>query len=248
MLHHLLRFGLPSICAVCHSWPCAQPLCTACQQRFVPVQPRCAGCALPLPGAALAGPALRCGACLTQPPPLDACFAAVDYAYPWSGLLARFKFQSEPGLAALLGSLMLRSPGVAQAVGGADWLLPMPLSPQRLAQRGYNQALLLAQQLARQGAPQRCRADLLLRVQDTPPQTQQSRAARIANVRHAFAVQPLLASQLAGRSVLLVDDVMTSGASLYSAAAVLRQAGVARVGTVVLARTNSFAPAPETPG
>ena len=217
----------PSACAVCRSWP-AQPLCTACREQFAQPMHRCGTCARELlPGHR------RCGRCLTQAAPLDACFAAVAYRYPWSELIASFKFRGQPGLAGQLAPLMLATEGVPALLAQAQIVLPMPLFSARLAERGYNQALLLARALA----PQTTRAGVLLRVRDTAPQLALDRAARITNMQHAFAVDPSLIARVAQRRVVLVDDVMTSGASLYAAANALRQAGAASIGAVVLART-----------
>ena len=218
-----------SRCAICGAWP-AQPLCDACVVRFAQPCHRCALCALPLPSDVEV-----CGACLRTPPPLDACHAAVVYAYPWSGLIARFKFSGEPGWAAALAQRMARAPGVAQEIARADLLLPMPLAPRRLAERGFNQALLLARALG----SGKVEAQLLLRLRETASQTALERKAREKNVDGAFGVEPLRAQELRGAAVLLVDDVMTSGASLHAAARAVRQAGAQRVAAVVLARTDA---------
>lgn len=218
----------PSRCAVCGAWP-AQPLCDGCVVRFGQPRHRCRTCALPVPETVAA-----CGACLREPPPLDACFAAVPYAYPWSGLVARFKFSGEAGWAGALASLMARTPGVDDALTQADLLLPLPLAPRRLAERGFNQALLLARALARD----KVETQLLLRLRETGAQATLDRRARRANVRDAFGVDPLRAAELQGRAVLLVDDVMTSGASLHAAASAVRRAGARSVSAVVLARTE----------
>jgi len=221
---------VPSRCAVCGAWP-ARPLCDGCAAHFGAQQHRCRLCALPL-----AGDATVCGGCLREPPPLAACFAAVAYAYPWSGLVGRFKFSGEPGWAQVLAERMVAVAGVREELAHADLVLPMPLAPRRLAERGFNQALLLARQLA----PGKTQAQLLLRLRETGSQTALDRKARRANVRDAFAVEPLRMRELGGRAVVLVDDVMTSGASLHAAAAALHQAGVARVSAVVLARTDEI--------
>jgi ComF family protein len=178
---------------------------------------------------------------MRQRPPTDATLAAVPYAYPWSALISRYKFGEQPGWADFFASLLMHTPGVAQALGelGAqDWLLPLPLSAERLQTRGFNQAWELASALARQsGTVARADTRLLLRLKHTRPQSQLGREARLANVKDAFQVDPLRASELAGRRVVLVDDVMTSGASLFSAAQALRDAGAAQITAVVLART-----------
>ena len=220
---------LPSRCAICQSWPQA-PLCEACISRFAQPQHRCSGCALPLPQ-----PARRCGACLKTPPPLDLCLTATAYGWPWVDLIARYKFQQQPGWAGPLATLMLSAPWAEDTLDAADWVLPIPLSTQRLAERGYNQSWLLARQLS----PSKADAHLLLRTRDTPSQRTLPRAERLANLVGAFAVEPLRATQLRGKKVLLIDDVMTSGASLHTAARVLREAGAAQVSALVLARTEA---------
>jgi ComF family protein len=174
-----------------------------------------------------------------QPPALDACFAALPYAYPWSGVIADYKFRQRIGWARHLAQLLRSAPWVEAVLEQADWVLPMPLSVQRLQQRGYNQAWELARHAMPRSARGALDADLLLRIVDTPPQPGLPRAQRLRNLHGAFAVNPLRADQVQGCKVVLIDDVMTSGASLNSAATVLRQAGAAHITGVVLARTDS---------
>lgn len=227
-----LAGALPSQCAVCHAWP-ATRICPACTARFAQRVPRCTHCALRVPEGVQV-----CGACLRAPPPLDRCLAAVDYAYPWSGLLADFKFRGDPGWAAALAALVHSTPGLAPALDAADLVLPIPLSAERLRERGFNQALLLARQLA----PTKAHPGLLLRLHagDTHAhQAQLTRAERLRNLRGAFAVEPAQAAALRGRQVVLVDDVMTTGATLHAAATALRGAGVAALCAVVFARTEA---------
>ena len=237
MLARLLSPGAwPSRCAVCQRWP-AQTICPACAARFAPAQARCETCALPVaPGVP------RCGACLAAPPPLERCLVAAAYQWPWSGLIARLKFQQDVGLAGPLAALLRQAPGVAEALAQADWVLPMPLARQRLAERGYNPALLLARALA----PGRCPSAWLLRVRDTPPQRGLSRAERLRNVRGAFALAPGRVGALQGRRVVLIDDVMTTGATLNEAARTLREAAApAHVTALALARTEARTEVPD---
>lgn len=222
-----LLAGVPSQCAVCHAWP-ARRVCDSCVARFAAPGPRCATCAVPVP----AGVA-QCGACVRHPPPVDACLAAVDYGYPWAQVLAAFKFQGDPGWAAALADLLRQAPGVAPALAAADLLVPVPLSRERLRERGFNQTLMLARCLA----PGLTRATLLLRTRDTPSQSSLPRERRLRNLRGAFALEPLQAPAVAGRRVLLLDDVMTTGATLHAAARVLRAAGAAHITALALART-----------
>jgi ComF family protein len=176
----------------------------------------------------------RCGACIKQPPPLDQCLAAVAYAYPWSTLVADFKFRDQTGLTRAFATLLKATPWVEPALDAADLVLPLPLSSAKLMQRGYNQALLLALDLSQP----KVKSNILLRIQDTPAQHTLKRAQRLSALDHAFAVDPLRAGQLMDARVVLVDDVMTTGASLYAAARVLRAAGASHITGLVFARTE----------
>jgi ComF family protein len=243
----LLRLpALASQCAVCHSWPARQPVCEPCVSRFTRPVLRCTRCALPLPAATLrpAGANFEdqlCAACAVELPPLDGALAALSYAYPWSSLITRYKFGQQHGWAGFFASLIRQTPGVAQLLDHLepqDWILPLPLSGQRLQTRGFNQAWELASALAQQTrSPAQADARLLLRVRHTRAQSELGREERLANVQGAFQVDPLRAPALQGRAVVLVDDVMTTGASLFEAAQALREAGAASVTAVVLART-----------
>jgi ComF family protein len=176
--------------------------------------------------------------CIKQPPPVDAVLAALDYAYPWSGLISRYKFGDQTGWAAFFGVLLLNAPGVSQALQSASLILPVPLSKERLQTRGFNQAWELASALAkRSGSAAKTDSALLLRVKNTRPQTELLRQERLANVKGAFQVEPLRAHVLKGQHVILVDDVMTSGASLFTAAEALRAAGANHITGLILART-----------
>ncbi len=166
--------------------------------------------------------------------------AAVHYAYPWSTLIVQFKFRSRPGWARCLATMMRSAPWVEPALDRAQKVIPMPLSGERLRDRGYNQALELARHLS----PDKLDGKLLLRIRDTPAQSALARETRMHNVRGAFAVEPLRYGELAGARVVLVDDVMTSGASMFSAAASLRQAGAVHITGLVLARADLGGHAP----
>jgi len=223
------RPAWPGTCAVCRSW-CRGRLCAPCASRFAQPRSRCAGCALPVTAGAL-----RCGACLREPPPFDAAVAAVDYDYPWDGLLARLKFDAALDLAPAIAS-RLRDAVEAAGEAPPDLVLPVPLSSPRLRERGFNQAWEIARRL-----PWRARADVLLRVKDTPHQIALPRAQRVANVRDAFLVEPRRAALLRDADVALVDDVLTTGATAAELARTVRRAGARRVRVWVVART----PAPD---
>lgn len=218
----------PSQCLICRSWP-AQRLCAACIRRFDARTARCQGCALPVPEGVV-----RCGRCLGEPPALDGCHAALAYAWPWTLCVARLKFQQDVSLAGTLAAIMRSKPALARASGRAHWVLPVPSTRQHLMARGYNPAQLLARALA--GA--RCHPGLLQRVGTPAPQRGLDRAQRLTNPRGSFALAAGAAPRLAGRRVALVDDVMTTGATLNELARTLKAAGVAEVVALVLARDD----------
>ncbi len=182
-----------------------------------------------------------CLECIKLPPPLDSTSVAVDYAYPWSALITQYKFADRPGWAPFFAHLLLQTPSVQQAfssLSAGDVILPVPLAKERLQTRGFNQAWELAAQLARQSQTRaKLEHALLLRVKNTQPQTALKRQARLDNVKDAFEIDPLRSAEVQGKRMVLVDDVMTSGASLFAAATALRAAGATHITGVVFART-----------
>ena len=228
-----LGWRLPRPCAVCGDWA-ASGLCGHCEARFVQQQPsRCPTCALAQPAG------LVCGACLREPPPSVRCIALADFSFPWDRLIAQFKFQAQPERARLLAQALHQAVLRAGQPGAAvHRVLPVPLSAARLAERGYNQAWELARRVAAlQGV--RAQAHWLQRLRDTPHQVGLSRAGRQRNLLDAMWVTPAGAAGLAGRSVALVDDVMTTGVTVAAASQALLAAGAASVQVWVLARTPS---------
>ncbi|MBQ0945315.1 ComF family protein [Ideonella sp. 4Y16] len=213
----------PQVCAVCGGWA-RGPACPDCLARFAAPRPRCGRCALPLP----AGQPL-CGRCQLSPPPFSRAVVALDYGFPWDRLVSRWK---QSGDLALTGLFALLMRPVLSAEPPVDAVLPMPASPARLRERGYDQALLLAR-----AVDARADGGLLRRWRDTPHQTGLDRAARQANLRGAFMLAPGRRAEVQGRHLALVDDVMTTGASVTEASRVLREAGAASVSLWLLART-----------
>jgi ComF family protein len=155
--------------------------------------------------------------------------AALDYAFPWDRLISRWKQSGELSLTGLLAPLMRQALSAAPPV---DAVLSMPASAARLRERGYDHALLLAR-----AVDARADGTLLRRWRDTPHQTGLDRAARRANLRGAFMLAPGRRSAVQGRHLALVDDVMTTGASVTEASRTLLEAGAASVSLWLLART-----------
>lgn len=224
----------PASCAVCARWP-ARPVCADCLASHGRVMPRCPGCALSLaPGLE------RCSRCAESAPGhLHRCLARVDYAHPWSALVARLK--RDPAWASPLAQMLSDTHGLADLLRQTDLLAPIPLSADKLCERGYNQAWelvkALRRQLGQQGDAPAALPGLLQRQALAATQHELPREQRFANALQAYSVNPTASRRLRGRRILLVDDVMTTGATLDSAAAALLAAGAAQVSALVFART-----------
>jgi ComF family protein len=195
--------------------------------------PACASCSIPLPSA-LPGSPMACGACLASPPPFDGAPAAVAYGAVARTVALRLKYGRRTGHARLMARLMARQLAALGAPG--DMLLvPVPLHRWRLWSRGFNQAALVADELARiTGAPRD--HHLLLRTRATASLRGKGRKERERIVGGAFALAPGAKSRTAGRNLVLIDDVHASGATLRAAARALRRSGAARVSALTWAR------------
>ena len=181
----------------------------------------CSSCAHPLPTPGL------CGRCISEPPHYDNVVAACRYAFPLDGLIQAYKYSGRlaagTALASLLAGRVLRRP---------DLIVPIPLTAQRLRERGFNQALELARVLGlHMGVP--VHAQLCVKTRDTLPQTRLPWKERRKNIRGAFVVE----GGVAGCHVAVVDDVLTTGATLSELARNLKRAGAATVTGYVIART-----------
>jgi ComF family protein len=212
-----LLFG--GACFVCRGGS-RSLLCEPCRDELPRLGgPLCPRCALPAPGGAV------CGRCLGDPPAYDATIAVLAYEFPADALVHALKFRGELALAPLLAALL------APRVSGwsVDRVVPVPLSAPRLKSRGYNQAAEIARHIARG----RLDLDLCARPRDAAPQMELPWNERQRNVRGAFRCL----RSLEGATVAVVDDVMTTGATLDELARTLKQAGAARVVNWVVART-----------
>ncbi len=220
------RLLLPPRCLLCAAPGAGDDLCAACAAELPRNPVCCARCAEPL-----AQSAALCGACQREPPPWDTAWVPFRYEWPLDRLESRFKFAA--GLAAgrvLAAQWLASGPPPARP----DLIVPVPLHRGRLRRRGYNQALELARPLASAlGIP--LRHDVLERVRVTAQQTELDAKRRRANVRGAFRLRPLRDAGLPAH-IALLDDVMTTGATLAECARVLKRAGVARVDVWALAR------------
>jgi ComF family protein len=208
-------------CLLCGAESGPELLCPACIGELPALPESCPQCALPSPAAAL------CGSCINRSPHFDATLALWRYEFPCDGLVQALKYRAQLALAGFFARSLASRP-----LPEVDVVLPMPLHRRRLAERGFNQALEIARGLARyRGTPIEPRG--VLRVKNTPPQTELPYEDRAKNVRGAF----LCELDLSGASVAVLDDVMTTGATLNELARVLKRAGATRVENFVIART-----------
>ena len=229
-LRPLLRIGtrirqalLAQDCLLCQAASGDRLLCEACERELPSAASACPRCALSSSGNA------ECGACLADPPHFDASCAAFVYAYPVDALIQALKYGGQLALAGLFAHKLHQRIGLA---AGIDLIVPLPLHPARLAERGFNQAAEIAKVLSRlRGIAMD--AQLARRVRDTAPQTGLPWRERASNMRQAFACE----RDLSGLRVAVVDDVMTTGATLDEFARTLKRSGAARVENWVVART-----------
>ncbi|MES2537783.1 MAG: phosphoribosyltransferase family protein [Pseudomonadota bacterium] len=230
-----LPAAIPSCCALCGGTG-NDALCEACHARFFSApQHRCGQCAIPLPDIT-ASSASSCGDCLKQNPAFDATIVATDYVPPVDQLVLALKFGSQlalaPAFARMLRDALLRAPDSKLPT----LLTAVPLGAQRLAERGFNQALEIARPLSR-GLGIGLDAGLIVRSRDTQAQAMLHPAQRQQNIRHAFVVSGDAIGRVHGQHVGVVDDVMTTGETLNELAATLKRFGALRVTNFVFART-----------
>lgn len=220
----LLELVYPPRCAACGEAVAKEPFCAVCGDALLPVPAGCARCGQP-------GPDDPCGACRASPPPFEAVRAGGLFGGPLADAIHAFKYGGRPALSRPLGAWL----AAQVALPGGGTVVSVPLGRARRIARGYDQAALLADALARRaGRGVRRLRGALRRVRETPPQVGQSRAERARNVAGAFAAD----RSVAGRDVLLVDDVVTTGATAAAAAEALRAAGARSVVVIALARAE----------
>ena len=220
----MTQLQLPGLCILCGARAASANLCPDCRNDlpYLPAD-RCPHCAAPSHASA------TCGGCLARPPVFDRALAACVYGYPIDRIIQSLKYGADLTAAPLLADLLVREIGAHPL---PDLIVPMPLSDERLRERGFNQALEIARIVAhRTGvalAPEAC-----LRVRHGPPQSALAWDERAKNIAGAFVCM----EDLAGRSVAVVDDVLTTGATLNEIARVLRKRGATAVAGWIAART-----------
>jgi ComF family protein len=233
--NRLFNLLLPPHCHSCHG-----PLtggeqihiCTTCNDALLPLtSPLCSCCGIPF--ATEGGSDHLCGTCQLKPPPFTAARAGFVYEGPIRELIHRYKYQHQVRLRRPLGLLTARQLGDTVSSWQPEVLVPVPLHPRRLRERGFNQAILLGTLLAREWQLPLART-ALCRIRWTTPQIELHHAEREANVRGAFAVNA--PDAVVGKRVLLLDDVLTTGSTVAECARILRTAKASDVYVLAIAR------------
>lgn len=217
-----MRHRLPQACQLCGADSTGETLCTPCVADLPWLSRMCCiVCAIPLTSGTI------CGACLDHPPRFDRVEAVFRYDYPLDALIHAYKYGGKLALARFLGAALAR-----RVTRDVDVIVPMPLARGRLAERGFNQALEIARVVAAETRiavlANGCR-----KVADTPPQAALPWSKRAKNVRRAFVCD----ADLDGMRVAVLDDVLTTGATLNELSRVLRRAGASSVRGWIVART-----------
>jgi ComF family protein len=235
-LRKFLHVVFPAACASCETplWDDPVPFfCRACWKTLISIPgPCCPHCGLPYasPVALQQSPSHECGACRTKPPAFTQAWSLFPYQSPLREAIVLFKYRGKRSLTRHFIQAMIPALPTLPTI---DILIPVPLHPQRLREREYNQSLLLAH-----GLSQHLQIPLLLscllRVRPTVPQTSLSKKERLTNLHRAFSVDDV--SRIQNQRILLIDDVFTTGTTLHECAKTLRKAGAGTVYGLTLAR------------
>ncbi len=236
LLQKFLHVIFPTVCAVCREplWDDPIPFfCRKCWSTLKPIPgPVCPRCGRPFasPTALQHSPSHQCGACRHRPLALTQAWSLFPYQTPLKEAITLFKYRGKLSLAKPLARVFMEA---LPALPALDGIIPVPLHPQRLREREYNQSLLLADRLHQQmDIP--LLLGCLIRIRSTAPQTSLSKKDRLTNLRGAFSVAK--PAHIQGKRILLVDDVFTTGTTLHECAKTLRRAGSGPVYGLTLAR------------
>ncbi|HIJ89385.1 MAG: ComF family protein [Desulfobulbaceae bacterium] len=231
----LLDLLLPSFCLSCEKPLGPSPellFCPDCLERLHHIQsPLCPCCGRTYLVAA--GGDHHCGICLATPRHFNRARALFLYEEPIKKVIHRFKYRGMTTCLPSFARVAHNLPQLAE-MAGADWIVPVPLHPSRLQERGFNQALLLARALFPKD--RRISSSLLVRSHPTEPQTSFNGKARRTNLKNVFAV--VKPQKVAGKKILLIDDVFTTGTTVNECARVLKKCGATEVMVLTLARVK----------
>jgi len=231
---HFLNLLFPPQCLNCDVLvPTHGTLCLPCWQKVAFItEPMCTRCGLPFDYKM--GEDALCGECMREQPDYSRARSAFKYDEHSKSLILKLKYHDQLQLAPIYGAWLAKAG--KELVAASDVIVPVPLHYWRFVGRRYNQSALLAQALAKASGLMLL-PDGLVRTRRTPPQAGLTRTQRLNNVKGAFATNPRHTARLKGKTVLLVDDVMTTGATLNQCAKALLKAGTQSVNVLTLSRT-----------
>jgi len=231
--HKKPAFAISQPCILCgDSGQNNSCMCNACQQELPFIENACVSCGLPLTPAETEA---HCGACLSLPPPVEHCISLLHYHPPVDYLIKQMKYHNQLAIASLMGELMAKKITQQQTHIGSrpEQIIPVPLHINRLQQRGYNQAIEVGRRISKElGIP--LNLNHCQRTKSTAPQFDLPASERAHNIKNAFEISPLLNA----RHVAIVDDVMTTGGTVWEITNTLIKAGVRRVDVWVCARAT----------
>lgn len=233
-LQHFIELVLPAQCLLCRLPSDNRLICRHCQKVLMQDRPCCQHCGLPLPESQA-----FCGDCLKQSHLFTQLHALADYQKPYPTLIKNFKYGKQLINGELLAQLLIKSVThniPLQQLSEIDYLLPVPLHKQKHLQRGFNQTQLLAEKICKQ-LQLPVLLDAVKRQKQTSAQEGLSLQKRKTNLKNAFAVCPKQKTKLSGCYIVIIDDVVTTGATVNSLCQILLQAGVKRVDVWCICRT-----------
>jgi ComF family protein len=241
----LLSLLFPRLCHFCDSLAALRStsLCEPCQEALKPIGPGiCSQCGLPFAGLAK-DRGMLCGRCLTHPPPYSRARYGFMYMDGLKEGIVRFKYGGRLYLGTTLGKLLVDAFSRSFSELDHDVIVPVPIHRKRLVARGFNQVIVMGEHLSRAtGIPMD--RSCFEKIRDTPPQVGLTRQERLKNLHKSFEV--IRQSAIAGKRVLLIDDVATTGSTIAEAAKTLLAAGAARADALVLALRSASVDRPST--
>ncbi len=232
----MLAIFFPAVCHLCEK-PLGDPtdanICGNCRDSIKKIpEPFCHICGLPVSGLSTREHAPICGRCLSDSPAYGRARCAALHEDALRDAVLRFKYGKRMYIAKALAEILFECFQRHFQVQGFDLIIPIPIHRKRLRARGFNQSLLLAHRLSSHTGVRMAR-DLLQKTVDTPPQVRLGRKERITNIKGSFGVSD--PHRITGSKILLIDDVLTTGATIGAAAQTLKRAKAARVDAMVLA-------------
>lgn len=231
-LKKILEIIFPTHCLVCEKIISAEGLfCNDCWQKLQFItEPKCTICCNPFEFSP-AGENLICASCLADPPHYDKAIVIFRYDKLISKIVSDFKYRDQTFVAKKLARLLRNH--AQKEIAEADFIVPVPLHKKKLRKRQFNQSVLLCRELSKT----KLSADFLLRIKNTTAQVSLKKRQRQRNPRNAFAVNPKFLTLVKNKNILVVDDVMTTGATLENCAKILKKSGAKKVVVLTIAKT-----------